>query len=214
MFIHLHNHSHYSLLDGLPKIPDLVAKAKEFKMPSLALTDHGSMYGVIEFYQQCKKQGLKPIIGVEAYLAQGSRFDKKGRLDAEPYHLILLAKNKAGYQNLLKLTTLAHLEGFYYKPRIDWELLEKYHEGLIALSACLQGEVARAILSNDPLKAEETILKYQKTFGPDNFYLELQDNPNIPEQRLVNEALVKFSEKLKIPVVATNDVHYLNPEDA
>ena len=214
MFVHLHCHSHYSLLDGLPKIPQLVKKAKEFKMPALALTDHGAMYGAIEFYQACLKAGIKPIIGVEAYIAPHSRFDKQAKVDTHPFHLVLLAKDKTGYQNLLKLTTLAHLEGFYYKPRIDWELLEKYHEGLIALSACLQGEVARAILSNDPLKAEETILKYQKTFGPDNFYLELQDNPNIPEQRLVNEALVKFSEKLKIPVVATNDVHYLNPEDA
>ena len=214
MFIHLHNHSHYSLLDGLPKIPDLVAKAKEFKMPSLALTDHGSMYGVIEFYQQCKKQGLKPIIGVEAYLAQGSRFDKKGRLDAEPYHLILLAKNKAGYQNLLKLVTVANLEGFYYKPRIDWELLGKYHEGLIALSACLQGEIPRTILSGDLAKARAIIQKYASTFGPDNFYLELQHNPNIPEQQTVNDRLIKFSAELNLPVVATNDAHYLNPEDA
>ena len=192
MFVHLHCHSHYSLLDGLPKIPQLVKKAKEFKMPALALTDHGAMYGAIEFYQACLKAGIKPIIGVEAYIAPHSRFDKQAKVDTHPFHLVLLAKDKTGYQNLLKLTTFAHLEGFYYKPRIDWELLEKYHEGLIALSACLQGEVARAILSNDPLKAEETILKYQKTFGPDNFYLELQDNPNIPEQRLVNEALVKF----------------------
>jgi len=200
MFIHLHTHSHYSLLDGLSKIPELVAKAKEFKMPSLALTDHGSMYGVIEFYQQCKKQGLKPIIGVEAYLAQGSRFDKKGRLDAEPYHLILLAKNKAGYQNLLKLVTAANLEGFYYKPRIDWELLGKYHEGLIALSACLQGEIPRTILSGDLAKARAIIQKYASTFGPDNFYLELQHNPNIPEQQTVNDRLIKFSASCISPV--------------
>jgi len=214
MFIHLHTHSHYSLLDGLSKIPELVAKAKEFKMPALALTDHGSMYGSIEFYQECKKQGVKPIIGVEVYLAQTSRFDKQGKIDSEPYHLVLLAKNKTGYQNLLKLITLAHLEGFYYKPRVDWELLEKYNEGLIALTACLQGEVPRTILAGDINKAKELAKKYKKTFGQENFYLELQHNPNIPKQEIINNQLIKFSEELNIPLVATNDAHYLNPEDA
>src|SRR3989339_1949985 len=192
MFVHLHTHSHYSLLDGLPKIPELVKKAKEFGMPALALTDHGSMYGVIEFYQQCKKQGIKPIIGEEFYLAPNSRFDKKGGLEEKSFHLILLAKNQAGYKNLLKLTSRAHLEGFYYKPRIDWELLTEHHEGLIASTACLQGEVPRAILSGNLAKAEELILKYKSTFGDDNFYLELQHNPNIPDQATVNDLLVEF----------------------
>ncbi|MDP2586898.1 MAG: DNA polymerase III subunit alpha [Candidatus Komeilibacteria bacterium] len=214
MFVHLHTHSHYSLLDGLPKIPELVKKAKEFKMPALALTDHGSMYGIIEFYEQCQKAGIKPIIGMEAYVAPNSRLGKDGKNDTHPYHLILLAKNNQGYKNLLKLNTLAHLEGFYYKPRIDWELLEKYHDGLIALSACLQGEVARAILTEGPTKAREIILKYSAVFGPDNFYLELQHNPNIPDQHKVNDALIKLAEELNLPLVATNDVHYLNPEDA
>jgi len=213
MFIHLHVHSHYSLLDGLPKIDDLVNKAKEYGMPAVAITDHGSMYGVVEFYQKCQKAGLKPIIGVEAYLASGSRTDKN-KMNEKPAHLILLAKNRQGYQNLLKLTTLAHLEGFYYKPRVDWELLEKYHEGLIALTACLQGEVPRTILNGNEAKAKELIQKYQNTFGSGNFYLELMHNPNIPEQVIVNEKLVEFSKLLNVPIVATNDVHYINPEDA
>lgn len=136
-FVHLHNHTHYSLLDGLTNIDDFIAKAKEQGCPALAITDHGVMYGVIEFYKKCKKAGIKPIIGVETYLAPGSRFDKNTKDDAKNYHLILLAKNNTGYQNLIKLISKAHLEGFYYKPRIDWELLEEFHEGLIASSACL-----------------------------------------------------------------------------
>ncbi|MCX6785336.1 MAG: DNA polymerase III subunit alpha [Candidatus Komeilibacteria bacterium] len=214
MFVHLHNHSHYSLLDGLPKIPELVKKAKKFGMSAVALTDHGSMYGVIEFYQECKKAGIKPIIGMEAYLAPKSRHDKQGRLDNEPFHLVLLAKNQQGYQNLLKLTTFAHLEGFYYKPRIDWQLLEQYHEGLIGLSACLQGQIPKAITNGDLNQARELVQKYQNLFGQDNFYLEVQYHPNIPQQQIINEQLAKFSEEFNIPVVATNDTHYLNPEDA
>jgi len=214
MFVHLHVHSHYSLLDGLPKIPELVKKAKEFGMPAVALTDHGSMYGAIEFYQQCVKNEIKPIIGVESYLAPKSRFDKQGRFDNEPFHLVLIAKNKTGYQNLLKLTTLAHLEGFYYKPRIDWELLEKYHEGLIASSACLNGEIPKSIVAGDEKKTRELINKYLKTFGSGNFYFELQHRPNIPEQAKVNDKLIEYSREFKVKLIATNDVHYLNPDDA
>lgn len=214
MFAHLHTHSHYSLLDGLAKIDDLVKKAKADNMTALAITDHGVMYGVVEFYQKCKAAGVKPILGVETYLARNGRQNKRARIDERPYHLVLLAKNNTGYQNLIKITTIAHLEGFYYKPRIDWEVLEKYHEGLIALSACIQGEIPAAILNSDLKKAEELILKYQKFFGPENFYLELQHHPSSQEQGVVNRELVNFSKKLGVPLVATNDIHYLNTEDA
>ncbi|MFA5358367.1 MAG: DNA polymerase III subunit alpha [Patescibacteria group bacterium] len=212
-FVHLHTHSHYSLLDGLAKLDDVIKKAKDNGMTALALTDHGVMYGAIEFYQKCKKAGIKPIIGVEAYLASGGHQNKRSRIDEVNYHLILLAKNQTGYKNLLKLVSIAHLEGFYYKPRIDWELLEKYHEGIIACSACIQGEVPRAILGGDEKKIEETILRYKNLFGPGNFYFELQSNPGIPEQALVNKGLVEWSKKLDVPMIASNDIHYLNKED-
>jgi len=212
-FVHLHTHSHYSLLDGLSKIDQLVLKAKEYKMPALALTDHGVMYGAIEFYQKATKAGIKPIIGVEAYVARNGHKNKRPRIDDSPYHIVLLAKNKIGYQNLLKLVTISHLDGFYYKPRIDLELLEKYHEGLIGMTACLQGEISRNLASGDTEKAEQAALRYRKIFGEDNFYLEVQYLKNIPRQLEINQAVLKIGEKLDIPVVATNDVHYLNHDD-
>lgn len=214
MFVHLHTHSCYSLLDGLAKIDELVAKAKADNMPALALTDHGVMYGVVEFYQKCRAAGIKPILGVETYLARNGRQNKRARIDERPYHLVLLAKNKTGYQNLIKLTSIAHLEGFYYKPRIDWEVLEKYHEGLIALSACIQGEIPASVLNGDLEKTKELILKYQNLFGSENFYLELQHHPSSQEQGIINRELINFSKKLGVPLVATNDIHYLNSEDA
>ncbi|MBI5621883.1 DNA polymerase III subunit alpha [Candidatus Falkowbacteria bacterium] len=212
-FVHLHTHSHYSLLDGLSKVDQLVRAAKEYGMPALALTDHGVMYGAIEFYQKCQAAGIKPIIGCEVYLAPNGRLNKRSKVDDVRYHLILLAKNNTGYKNLIKLTSIAHLEGFYYKPRIDWEVLEQYHEGLIACSACLNGEIPRAILSGDKKKIEETIERYHRLFG-DDFYLELQDHPHLPEQQMVNRSLLEWSKKLNVPLTASNDVHYLRREDA
>jgi DNA polymerase-3 subunit alpha len=212
-FYHLHVHSHYSLLDGLAKIDQLVQKAKEFDMPALALTDHGAMYGVIEFYQKCKQAGIKPIIGLETYLAPRTMFDKQPKVDTNPYHLVLLAKNKEGYQNLIQIASAAHLQGYYYKPRVDKELLRKYSKGLICLTACLHGDVPVAILSGNFKKAEEIIKEYQDIFGKENFYLELQDHPNIPEQKIANQKMIELSKKTNAPLVATNDVHYLNPSD-
>jgi len=214
-FVPLHVHSHYSLLDGLAKIEDLIAKAKADGMEAMALTDHGSMYGIIEFYQKATKAGIKPIIGVETYIAPYGRHNKRTKIDEERYHLILLAKDNQGYQNLLKLVTISHLEGFYYKPRLDLEVLEKYKEGLIGLSACLEGEISSAILTYKDLeKAEKVLEKYIKIFGKENFFLELQSHPNILEQKIVNQKLKELALKYNVGLVATNDTHYLNTEDA
>ncbi len=208
-FVHLHVHSHYSLLDGLIKIDDLIKRAQEYNMEAVALTDHGVMYGAVEFFQKARAAGIKPIIGVEAYLV-ANRF-KKDRSQAR-YHLVLLAKNNTGYHNLLKLTTKAHLEGYYYKPRIDWEILEKYKEGLIALSACLQGEVPQTFLQQGLGAAKKVVQKYLSLFG-DDFYLEVQRHPNLPRQDEANKGVLQLGKELGVPVVATNDAHYLDPED-
>ena len=211
-FVHLHVHSEFSLLDGANRIKDLPVRAKELGMKAMAITDHGVMYGVIDFYKACKKEGIKPIIGCEVYVAPRSRFDKEGSLDKEYNHLILLAKDNVGYKNLSKLVSIGFTEGYYYKPRIDLEVLEKYHEGLIALSACLASSINQAILANNMEKAEEIALWFKKVFK-DDYYLELQNN-GIKEQALVNQKLVQISRKLDIPLVATNDAHYLKKEDA
>src|SRR3989344_5354104 len=213
-FTHLHVHSHYSLLDGLPKIDELLNYVKELGMDSVALTDHGVLYGAVEFYKKAKERGIKPIIGSELYLAFEGVDQKRPNIDNKRYHLVLLAKNEEGYKNLVKLITKAHLEGFYYKPRIDEELLAQHSQGLIAMSACLQGKIPRLVIANKIKEAEELALKYQKIFGKDNFYLELQYHPKIPEQQKVNDTLISFSKKLGIPLVATCDSHYLKPEDA
>ncbi len=211
-FVHLHIHSEYSLLDGANRIKDLPVRAKELGMNAMAITDHGAMYGVIDFYKACKKEGIKPIIGCEVYVAPRSRFDKEPGIDNKYNHLILLAKNNDGYKNLIKMVSNSFIDGYYYKPRIDLELLEKYHDGLICLSACLAGSVNQAILKNDMEKAEEIALWHKNLFG-DDYYLELQNN-GIKEQVLVNQKLVQIGRKLDIPIVATNDAHYLKKEDA
>lgn len=212
-FVHLHNHTCYSLLDGASKIKELVRQAKEADMEALAITDHGVMYGVVEFYKEAKKAGLHPVIGCEVYVAPRSRFDKAAGLDDTPYHLVLLAENQEGYANLLKLVSAAWLEGFYYKPRVDTELLQKYSKGLIALSACLAGEIPSLILQKKEEEAVGKALLYREIFGEKNFYLELQDH-GLAEQRRVNAGVVRIAEETGIPLVATNDCHYLRREDA
>lgn len=212
-FVHLHVHTQYSLLDGAGKIKDLVAKAKELGMPALAITDHGSMYGVIEFYKECKKQGIKPIIGCEVYLTLGSRFSKDGKKDENIYHLVLLAKDNQGYKNLMKLVTKGYTEGFYYKPRIDMELLKSYSEGLICLTGCLGGVIPQFLLQNDYERAKEHAEELVKIFGRENFYLEIQDHGLI-EQKEVNTKLVRLGKELNIPLVVTNDIHYITREDS
>jgi DNA polymerase-3 subunit alpha len=211
-FVHLHVHSEFSLLDGACRIKDLISKAKNNNMPALALTDHGVMYGVIQFYKEAVANQIKPIIGCEVYVAPHSRKDKSNGKKESPSHLILLVKNKKGYQNLLQLVTKSFREGFYYKPRIDKEILKEYSEGLIGLSACLKGEIPRMILQNNLTKAQELALSYQEIFGKDDFYLEIQNN-TMPEQIKVNQELIKLGHSLQIPLVATNDVHYINRED-
>ena len=211
-FVHLHIHSEFSLLDGANRIKDLPIRAKELGMKAIALTDHGVMYGAIDFYKACKKEGIKPIIGCEVYVAPRSRFDKEPNIDNRYNHLILLAKNNQGYKNLSKLVSLGFVDGYYYKPRIDLEILEKYSEGLICLSACLAGAVNQALLNGQEEKAEEIALWHKKVFGED-YYIEIQNN-GIKEQVLANQKLIKLARKLDIPLVATNDAHYLKREDA
>ncbi len=211
-FTHLHTHSHYSLLDGLTKIPDLVGRAKELGMESIALTDHGVLYGVVEFYKAAKKSGIKPVIGVETYVAPRDRFSKEN--GERYYHLILLCENQTGWKNLIHLISKAHLEGFYYKPRVDKDLLREHHEGLIALSACLGGEIDQALLNDRFDEAKKIALEYQDIFGKGNYFLEIQKHPHIPESEKIEALLVKLSEETGIPLVATQDSHYTHSEDA
>lgn len=212
-FVHLHVHTEYSLLDGANRIKDLIKRTAELGMDSIAITDHGVMYGVVEFYKEAINNNIKPILGCEVYTAQRSRFDKQSNLDSDQGHLVLLARDMTGYKNLMKIVSAGFTEGFYYKPRVDMELLERYSEGLIALSACLSGDVPKALLHNDYEKAKALALKLNTIFGQDNFYLELQIN-SIEEQSLVNQKLIKLSKETGIPLIATNDAHYLRREDA
>ena len=211
-FVHLHVHSEYSLLDGMSRIKDLPVRAKELGMKAIALTDHGVMYGAVDFYKECKKNDIKPIIGCEVYVASHSRFDKEAGRDNGYNHLILLAKNKTGYQNLSKLVSLSFVEGFYYKPRIDLEILEKYSEGLICLSACLAGSLSQAIIQGNMEKAEEIALWHKRVFK-DDYYIEIQHN-GLRQQIMVNQKLIQLARKIDIPLVATNDAHYLKKEDS
>ncbi len=210
-FVHLHVHSEFSLLDGASRVKDLPARAKELGMDAIAITDHGVMFGAIDFYKACKANGIKPIIGCEVYVAPRTRFDKEPGIDNKYNHLILLAKNNNGYKNLSKLVSLSFLDGYYYKPRVDKELLEKYHEDLVCCSACIAGEVPQAILKDDMKKAEESAMWFKNLFG-DDYYLEVQAN-SYGEQIMVNQKLIALARKLNIPLVATNDAHYLKKED-
>ncbi len=213
-FTHLHVHTHYSLLDGLAKLDDLLDRAKELGMESLAITDHGSLYGGIEFFIKAKERGIKPLIGCEMYITPNDLHSKNpDSLDRRRNHLVLIAKNMTGYKNLMKLISIAHLEGFYYKPRIDKKVLKKYSAGLIGLSACAEGEVPSAAISGDMQKAEKLALEYKEIFEPGDFYLELQHHPKFPNQQIANEALKKIAKKLNLSLVATNDVHYVRKDD-
>jgi len=212
-FVHLHNHTEYSLLDGAVRIPDLVAAAKELGMPAIAITDHGNMYGVVDFYKAAKAAGIKPILGCEVYMAPESRFIKQGHRDDTAYHLVLLAENDIGYKNLMRLVTLGHREGFYYKPRVDKEILRQFHEGLICLSACLGGQIPTLLLQGNKEGAKALALEMAEIFGPGNFYLEVQDH-GLMEQKTVNKELAEISRQTGIPLVATNDLHYLVQDDA
>ena len=210
-FVHLHVHSQYSLLDGAIRFEDLFERARQFHMDALALTDHGNMFGVIEFYQKAIQHGIKPIVGCEAYVAPTDRHERKPGSD-KPYHLTLLAKNRTGYHNLVQLVSLAHLEGFYYKPRVDKELLSRYQEGLFALSGCMKGEIASCILNDRMDRALDAAREYRQIFG-ERFFLEIQKN-KVEGQELINQKIAEIGEKLDIPLVVTNDCHYLRREDA
>ncbi|MCK4699008.1 MAG: PHP domain-containing protein, partial [Bacteroidales bacterium] len=221
-FAHLHVHTQYSILDGASSIPELIRKVKETGMKAIAITDHGNMFGVKEFHNEAKKQGIKPIIGCEVYVAVNNRFKKDEKEDRAGFHLILLAKNMKGYKNLIKMVSLAWIEGFYYKPRIDKELLRKYSEGIIACSACLGGELPSVIRNQKSEKAEDVIKEFVDIFG-DDYYLELMrhetgdpeiDSDTFSRQVIVNKRLIELSEKFNIKLIATNDVHFINAEDA
>lgn len=212
-FTHLHVHTEYSLLDGSSKIKELVKRTKELGMDSIAITDHGVMYGVIDFYRAAKEEGIKPIIGCEVYVASGSRFEKEvNTKEQRYYHLVLLAENNQGYHNLMKIVSKGFVEGFYYKPRVDYEVLEKYHEGIIALSACLAGEVARNLERGLYEEGKKAALRYQDIFGKGNFFLEMQDH-GIAAQKTVNQQLMRLSKEIGIDLVATNDIHYTYAAD-
>jgi len=214
-FVHLHLHTQYSLLDGAIRLEPLFKKACEYKMPSLAITDHGNMFGAVDFYRTAKKYGIKPIIGCEVYVAPTSRFEKSSQegISDSSYHLILLAKNAAGYKNLVLLVSAGYLEGFYYRPRIDKEILSKHTEGLIVLSSCMKGEIQRLLHKGQKDDAYKAASFYKDIMGERRFYLEIQDQ-NIPDQKGINRDMLEMAKKLSIPLAATNDCHYMDEKDA
>jgi len=212
-FVHLHVHSHYSLLQGLPKVPALVKRAKEYEMDTLAITDYGSMYGCIEFYKTCKKEGIKPIIGVDAYMAFRGMEQKDHGIDNKRYPFTLLAENHEGYQNLMKLVTQSHVKGFYYRPRMDKELLRKYSAGLICLSGPVFGEIGQAILTKNMDRAKDLVAEYQDIFGKENFFLEVMFNDHIEGLETINRDLAELSRTTGAPLVATHNIHYLDADD-
>ena len=212
-FVHLHLHTEYSLLDGAIRIKDLPKRIKELGQEAVAITDHGNMFGAVEFYNACKKEGIHPILGCEVYMAPRTRHDRDTHLDKRPFHLVLLCENQTGYQNLIKLVSKSYIEGFYKKPRIDWELLEEYHDGLIGLSSCLGGDIPQAFLRNNPEKAKEIALRYKSVFGKDSFFIELQDH-GLKSQKKLLPLLINLAEETGIGLVATNDAHYAKKEDA
>ncbi len=212
MFTHLHTHTEYSMLDGISRIPDLVYQVRDMGMESLAITDHGNLYGVVDFYSECKEANIKPIIGCEVYVAHRSRHDRNAS-ERSPYHLVLLARDNAGYRNLMKLVTIAHLEGFHYRPRIDWELLQQYHQGLICLSGCASAEVPRLIANGDLDEARQRALQYRELFG-EGYFLELQRHEHVEQLPAINDGLTRMSRDLNIPMVVTNDSHYVRQHEA
>ncbi|MFR1904166.1 MAG: PHP domain-containing protein, partial [Veillonella sp.] len=213
-FVHLHSHTEFSLLDGISRLPDMVRRAKELNQPALAITDHGNMYAAIYFYKECVAQGVKPIIGCEVYVTEGSRLDKpEGRSRERLKHLILLAETMEGYRNLVKIVSKASTEGFNYKPRADRDLLRQYSKGIIALSACIQGEIPQYILQDNMEGAKRSIEWYIETYGKDNFFLEIQ-NHGLPEEAKAQEELIKLSKEYGLGIVASNDFHYVLKEDA
>ena len=212
-FVHLHNHTEYSLLDGANRITDLVQRAKDLEMPSMAITDHGVMFGVMEFYFEAKKAGIKPILGVEAYVAPRGIDKKDGRADRENFHLLLLAKDLEGYQNLCKLSSVAALKGFYGKPRIDHDLLRKYSKGVIGTSACLGSEVCQQLMKGNYEEAQRTAGMYAEIFGKENYFIELQDH-GLKEQREIYEPLLRIAREIGVDTIATNDAHYLCKGDS
>ena len=209
-FIHLHNHTEYSLLDGAVRVNDLIARAQSYNMSAVAMTDHGVLYGIIDFYKKAQKAGINPILGCEVYLTPSTMEKQDTRTR---YHLVLLAASRKGYHNLIKIVSKSWLEGFYYKPRVDKDLLYKYREGLIAMSACLQGEIPQLLLKNQFENAREAAQNYLSIFGRDNFYIELQDH-DLAEEKQINPGLIKLAREMEIAPVVTNDIHYLQREDA